>query len=319
MRAICSTLIILIITKSMFSQNFAKVDSVVRTYSKTFATPEKIADLINKDFNRPEEKARAVYTWVALNITYDIKGMSSAQKPISYSYGTEEEKSQIEQKIRLDLAKETLKKAKAVCQGYSTLYKVICDLVGLECEIISGTSKTKYTDIGVLPKIMDHAWNAVKINNEWRLLDVTWGSGYLDQSAGKYISEFNDFYFLTLPSLFNLNHYPENRVWLLEGLTEKEFAELPLFYPYYFKMRVMLIEPKQGIIDNPRNNILTLKIKNIDGGSLSYIFSDEKYGNMLQPNREGDFYLISIECKRKSNTFLTIFLNNNSIFTLKIK
>lgn len=51
----------------------------------------------------------------------------------------------------------------AVCQGYSEAFKLLLNLCGIECEIVTGTSNG-----------IDHAWNVVKLDNEWYIVDVTY-------------------------------------------------------------------------------------------------------------------------------------------------
>jgi transglutaminase/protease-like cytokinesis protein 3 len=217
-----------------FAQNYAQVDKKVSEYPKSFSNLDKLANQINKDFKKPEEKARAIYAWIAMNVAYDTKGMTST-KSVSYSYRTQEEKLQKEKKMEEDLANQTLKKKKAVCQGYSTLFKILCEKVGLESEIISGTSKTTFQDIGKAPGRMDHAWNAIKIGGKWKLVDATWGAGYLDQSTGKFKKKYSGFYFFTDPDKFALKHYPKDSKWLFTKKTAKDFASYPLFYRDYFE------------------------------------------------------------------------------------
>lgn len=53
----------------------------------------------------------------------------------------------------------------ALCSGYAELFDVMAKLAGLEARVVSN-------DI--------HAWNAVKINGEWRHFDTTWND-YLKQ------------------------------------------------------------------------------------------------------------------------------------------
>lgn len=50
----------------------------------------------------------------------------------------------------------------AVCQGYSETTKFLCNLAGIECEIVIGTADN-----------IDHAWNVIKLDNEWYMLDTT--------------------------------------------------------------------------------------------------------------------------------------------------
>ena len=50
-----------------------------------------------------------------------------------------------------------LVKKVGVCQSYAYAYKLLCNLAGVECNVVTG-----YLD-GNLP----HAWNAVKIDDAW--------------------------------------------------------------------------------------------------------------------------------------------------------
>ncbi|MGK4568754.1 hypothetical protein [Flavobacterium sp. 3HN19-14] len=55
------------------AQDFQKVDGLVKTYPKSFSSPDDLAIRINEDFTRDDEKVRAIYTWMALNIAYDAE------------------------------------------------------------------------------------------------------------------------------------------------------------------------------------------------------------------------------------------------------
>ena len=52
---------------------------------------------------------------------------------------------------------------KCVCAGYAAAFKLLADAAGLECVVVTGTLE------GNLP----HAWNKVRIDGEWEILDVT--------------------------------------------------------------------------------------------------------------------------------------------------
>lgn len=54
----------------------------------------------------------------------------------------------------------------AVCKGYAETMKLLCDLSGIECMIITG--KTVLNG-----EIVGHAWNIVKIDDEYYHVDVT--------------------------------------------------------------------------------------------------------------------------------------------------
>lgn len=109
--------------------------------------------------------------------------------------------------------KDILKRGKAICWGYSTLFKAMCEEVGIECEIISGYSKVP---LNSKPKIEEpnHAWNAVKIDGKWHLLDATWDSGNKGLESD-FEKQFGHNYFLTPPSFFIANHLPAEPNWQL--------------------------------------------------------------------------------------------------------
>lgn len=51
----------------------------------------------------------------------------------------------------------------AVCEGYAELFQYLCYLVGINATQVYGTASGG-----------SHMWNAVKIENEWYMLDLTW-------------------------------------------------------------------------------------------------------------------------------------------------
>lgn len=60
-------------------------------------------------------------------------------------------------------AYNALIKKKAVCQGYATLYYRMALEYGIDCCIVTGRSHNE-----------NHAWNLVKLGNDWYNLDATW-------------------------------------------------------------------------------------------------------------------------------------------------
>ncbi|MEI6578034.1 MAG: transglutaminase domain-containing protein [Eubacteriales bacterium] len=57
---------------------------------------------------------------------------------------------------------------KAACEGYSKAAKVLLDMAGIECYVVSGMSNN------FQGHEEDHMWNIVKINNQYYHLDLTW-------------------------------------------------------------------------------------------------------------------------------------------------
>jgi hypothetical protein len=100
------------------------------------------------------------------------------------------------------------------------LYKAMCDAVGLECEIVTGDARDFHKPYR---KIHDnpHAWNAVKIDGKWELLDATWGAGYVKNE--KFTRKLGPGFFMTPPDWFAQMHLPDSTSWqLLETPVGKE-------------------------------------------------------------------------------------------------
>lgn len=311
----------LLISFICYSQDYSKVDESIKSYPTSFSSPEKLALKINEDFSKEEEKARAIFTWIALNIKYDLNAFYSQREnaPIAYSFKTEEEKLLKQQQFRFDMAAKTLKTKKGVCENYSALFHTLCDLTGLKCIDIPGASKINQTQIGKLPGTSDHIWNAVKIGDGWRFIDSTWASGSVDGKTGKYVSNFNDGYFFTLPEVFFFNHFPEDERLLMIQKTKEDFAQLPLYYGGYIKANYEIVSPEKGVLSNAKPIIIPFKIIDLpENDKIGYVFSNENKFNEAIIKRTGNVTEFEVALDNKTRGYLTIYINNRSIVSYKI-
>jgi len=313
------SIILSLTNTAVFSNNNKKTDRIIKSYPSSISNPNQLVKLINRDFELPEDKARAIYTWIATNIVYDIRALKARPKIINYLYSSYEEKIYREREIMEELAIQALIDRKATCQGYSALYKHICELVSLECVIISGYSKTRKLEIGNIPPANNHSWNTVKINEEWKLVDVTWGAGYLNENLDKFIPAFNDNFFFSTPAKFYLNHYPDDQSGLLRSMSIETFVNLPLYYPGFNKSNVEVVEPETGIITVSNVGYIGLSLKNITNESVLIKFDNEKNGIKVYPAIKDQYLYYEIPYKKNENTYMTVFINNASFVTFKIQ
>jgi hypothetical protein len=145
---------------------------------------EKLSLSITQETKKEYEKACLIFQWVRSNIRYDTEAYRKGKKRINGN------------------AADVLRRKEAVCQGYAQLYAELCQKAGLEAVMVDGHSKQ-----GNIPPDMEeanHAWNAVKVDGEWFLLDVTWASDIEGQK-----------YFFTPPEEFIKEHLPTDPMWQL--------------------------------------------------------------------------------------------------------
>jgi len=168
------------------------------------------------------EKVRLIFTWVAFHVDYDAKAINTGK------YG--------------DMSAEgVLKSRKGVCMGFANLFYELCNATGVEAVKISGYAKGYGYQPGQKFFKTDHAWNAVHIEGNWHLMDVTWGQGYGETRRGKMVArkQFDDYWFDAHPKEFIFTHFPEEEKWqMIEApITKTQYEKLPYINPLLFYYR----------------------------------------------------------------------------------
>lgn len=204
------------------TERFAELDDYARNtpdYEESSLT--SLAAWLSRPASNDLEKARTIFTWIATHVSYDDNGFNTG----NYS----------------DTSPEgVLKNRVSVCQGYSDLFTALGKLAGLETETVSGYSKGITYSPGNVFRDTDHAWNAVNISGQWKLLDVTWGAGYGKGVNGKLVSmmQFNDYWFNTIPEEFIFSHLPQDDRWQINEpvISKNQFERLPYASGVFFRM-----------------------------------------------------------------------------------
>lgn len=203
---------------------YEKVDSFARNFKASYTDAADLARQLTAPFQTDGEKARALFAWVAENIRYDYAKYKDGLSKVRFSGQTIEEMEQQKQEWHEDQIRATLRKKKGVCSDYSRLYQRMCDVAGVECVTISGLTRSLRGRGG------RHAWNAVRIDGKWRLVDATWGAGYIDDDTDKFIRRFSPGFFDTPPELLILDHLPNEEKWQLldQPVSKADFKKQPL-------------------------------------------------------------------------------------------
>ena len=149
-------------------------------------------------FSSPTDRARAIFTWLHHNISYDVVGFFNKT-------------------VKSSTPASTLSTGLAVCQGYADLFTALASKVGLESVVVGGHGKGYgFTNLPpgapVPSESSNHAWNAVKIDNgEWKLIDCCWGAGHISGEGKPYTKSFTPSLFTMSNEDFGLRHFPTNK------------------------------------------------------------------------------------------------------------
>ncbi len=192
-------------------------------FAQPDATVEPLVQWLVRDVKDDFLKVKILHDWVAENIDYDVD---------SYLAGGSPESSW----------QATLTRRKAFCQGYAELFQKMCQVAGVPCEVIPGYGRGYGFAIGQTENVRqeNHAWNAVKIGERWRLLDVTWDAGHIEGPS--YHKRYGTFYLFPEPRNFLYTHFPADAKWQLldRPVSAEEFAALPLLEGRFFEQGLRL-------------------------------------------------------------------------------
>lgn len=170
--------------------DYVLVDRHAESLPDSLLDYQEIADYLTSGFEKEDEKVRSLYVWIAHHIAYDLEKLSQLGAT----------------KDTIDL-NEVIRKGKGICQDYSELFYEMSQSVGIESYIISGITKRSNGKLYSRP----HAWNGVRVDGNFYLLDMTWAAGYVNN--GNYYHVFRDKYFLRKPEEMIASHLPYDPIW----------------------------------------------------------------------------------------------------------
>ncbi|WP_372751964.1 transglutaminase domain-containing protein [Labilibaculum sp.] len=298
-----------------FSQN--TVDSIVATYPAKFTSYQELTNRIATDFSGDEERARAAFAWIAMNVAYDLKGINNTQK-VQFSYTSKEDLQAQKEAFRKKLASQVLKKKRALCEGYATLYQEICKLLNIECVIVTGIAKRFSSEIGKANLPSNHAWNAVKINKKWKLVDITWAAGSVDFAKMIFRKAYTPAYFACSPEEFAFKHYPDdlNYLFLNKAFSKEDFSLQPTVFNPFIGHGYRIISPKNGSLALKKGSDISFNITNVSSKTqISYHFSNEKYAQNIQVSQNEKGISFAIPALKKGKRELTIYFDQQAVLS----
>lgn len=204
------------------SNPFAKLDRYVRACpTEAEVDVPTLAAYLNERADTDIEKARAIYIWLTDNVHYDDEGYNTGNYSDTSPDGV-------------------LANRKSVCDGYGSLFLALGLEMGLDVVKISGYAKGYGYRPGKRFNRTDHAWNAVRLNGEWRIFDATWGAINGRTVNGKLVSTqaYDEYWFDVDPYEAIFNHLPEDPSYSFvePALSLREYEQFPYVRPGYHQL-----------------------------------------------------------------------------------
>lgn len=198
-----------------------------------------VANYIKTHESDPYQQIKAAHDWIADRIAYDAPLLDRHWRtwpPMK--------------------AGPVFKRRSGVCSGYAYLLRDFGKKLGHEVVYVTGDSRDMDGNVGGA----GHAWNAVKIEDSWYLIDATWNAGYVKN--GQFQKEFGTRYFMTPPEIFGMDHFPDKQQWQLRRnpISRGEFMRQPLLRPVFYAYNMRLIEPNRSQVTV--GNSITVRLNN---------------------------------------------------------
>lgn len=314
----------------------------IDNYAKLVRYKGDISKLVfdlTKNCTTEIQKARAIYIWITDNISYDYKTFNKKRKVKLFKCKSAEECELKKAEWKENYINKVLKKKKGICSGYSELYKKMCNLAGIRCEVIEGYIKTEPYQIGRMG-VLDHAWNVLIIDNNYYYLDLTWSSGYCTKNKknklNKFIKQSNEYYWLTPIDKLSRSHFPKDTLQLVNSKYNKNLFKKNPYIQNSILPEIDILSPNSGIISAKigdtihfkfsfKNSINKLQIntnvarnprvwKIIDKKEVinEKVLKKQKY---IEYKKEADIYSFNYIVESKSVRFLEILFD----YRLKLK
>ena len=227
---------------NLFAQekNYAPTDEFVKKLgSLDNLNVATIADTITRNFANKEDKARAIFYWIANNIAIDPKATKN----------NDNKKSDPVDVVQL---------RKATSNGFALLVQEMCSMANIRCLTVDGFVKNSSEDINNKSDEINHSWDVIQLGQspeQWYYIDAAKASGFLDKKMTTFTKLFTSEYFFADRNLFNLDHYADNQAWQMGPgpKSEREFYSLPVISNASYKYGLRKPQPINGHIKTKAN------------------------------------------------------------------
>ena len=204
--------------------SFSQIDKAARlitSFPSTITAAALATGYICRPYRSVVQRLRAIFTWCSERISWEDDG-----------YGTQQ---------YVD-TRHTIQSKRGGSGEVAALVMEMCQAIGVQAEIVQGYLKSpgENIDLDAIQR-PNHYWNAVLVDNEWRVLDASIASP-TNPKRSNYSTVSNSiaeaWYFLARPCEICWTHVPcgENQQHMVPPVSPDVLLVLPAGCPPFFRM-----------------------------------------------------------------------------------
>ncbi len=235
---------------------------------------KSVAEYIARQESDPYLRIKALHDYVINRVSYDFQALGTGIQP-----------SQDSQTV--------FSTRKAVCGGYANLFMALSQAIGINTAVIIGnirqdlgstnsiSMKTQqFIQTGRLnsdDKLTLHAWNAVKVVDNWQLVDTTWDDINSSQNPSLYKSD----YLIPPPEVMITDHLPEQSDWQLlhRPINQDYFEKQLILAPQSFAENLQVLSPIEYKTSVYKNAFIKVKTPLNYSNKIVALFSEKEKSN----------------------------------------
>jgi transglutaminase/protease-like cytokinesis protein 3 len=281
------------VSDKITQHDFREIDRLAKQLNYSGSSVTELAELLEQNAATELDKARIIYAWITQHITYDVPAFLDAVNNDRYP--------------DVNPAK-ILRDRTTICSGYSNLYYALAEAMNLESAIVVGYAKGATPEEDPRFQDINHAWNTVRIDGAWYLLDATFGAGSVREE--KFVPEYKPYYFGTSPKQFIGNHYPQDRGWqlLAQEYTRTEFDNLANVSSRFYNLGLETVSHHSYKIYTSNRLDLKLKApKNVVAIAELTQNNQDLSSNTILVNRQSENIVVGVAPPSAGTYDLTIY------------
>lgn len=229
---------------------------------------KSVAEYIKKQERDPYLQVKALHDYVINRVSYDFNALGTGIQPSQD-------------------AQSVFSTRKAVCGGYANLFMALAQAIGIESVVIQGDIRqdlappssvsTNTKQLNPSKDLTLHAWNAVKVKDNWQLVDTTWDDINSNQDLSLYKSD----YLMPPPEVMIIDRLPDSADWQLlrHPISHDYFEEQLMLTPRFFAENLKVISPVKHKTSIQSNALIQLKVPSNYLNTITALFSEIEKSN----------------------------------------